>query len=246
MFSLAIALFTLASIGCAAAPTLAVLTVFRVLQGVGGAMMVPVGRLIVLRVTAKVDLIKAIAYLTWPALVAPVLAPPLGGLISTYTSWRWIFLINVPLGMVGLVSPGGWCRTSGHRAAPAGLAGVPAHRVRGGRAGDRPGADRQRPAGLGVRVIALGSGRADHRRRHRLPADAPTAPLLDLRILRIAQPAAPRVAGGTVFRLVISAIPFLLPLFFQLGFGWTRRAGRPGSSIALFLGNLASSRSPRR
>ena len=66
-------------------------------------MMVPVGRLIVLRSTAKSELIKAIAYLTWPALVAPVLAPPLGGLLSEFASWRWIFLINVPLGLVGLV-----------------------------------------------------------------------------------------------------------------------------------------------
>src|SRR6476659_9589889 len=103
VFTLAIVLFTLASIGCAVAPTLTALTVARVFQGIGGAMMVPVGRLIVLRTTPKVDLIKAIAYLTWPALVATVLAPPLGGLISTYNSWRWIFLINVPLGVIGLI-----------------------------------------------------------------------------------------------------------------------------------------------
>src|SRR4051812_22403332 len=100
IFSVAIAVFTLASVGCAVAPTLPMLTGFRVLQGIGGALMVPVGRLIVLRTTAKAELIKAIAYLTWPALVAPVLAPPLGGLISTYASWRWIFLINVPLGII--------------------------------------------------------------------------------------------------------------------------------------------------
>ena len=97
------------------APTLTVLTIFRVLQGIGGAMMVPVGRLIVLRTTPKPELIKAIAYLTWPALVAPVLAPPLGGLISTFTSWRWIFLINVPLGIIGLILAEGWCRTFGRR-----------------------------------------------------------------------------------------------------------------------------------
>src|SRR5207244_207748 len=71
--------------------------------GVGGAMMVPVGRLVVLRTTAKADLIRAIAYLTWPALLAPVIAPAVGGILSTYASWRWIFLINVPLGLVGLL-----------------------------------------------------------------------------------------------------------------------------------------------
>ena len=75
----------------------------RVLQGVGGALMVPVGRLVVLRSTAKTDLVRAIAYLTWPALLAPVIAPALGGLLSTYASWRWIFVINVPLGVAGLL-----------------------------------------------------------------------------------------------------------------------------------------------
>jgi MFS family permease len=74
-----------------------------VLQGVGGALMVPVGRLAVLRATAKADLIKAIAYLTWPALLAPVLAPAIGGVLSEYASWRWIFVINVPLGIAGLL-----------------------------------------------------------------------------------------------------------------------------------------------
>src|SRR3954466_6865582 len=103
IFTAAIAVFTLASIACAAAPSLALLVAARVLMGVGGAMMVPVGRLVVLRTTEKTDLIRAIAYLTWPALVAPVIAPALGGVLSTYASWRWIFLINVPLGMAGLV-----------------------------------------------------------------------------------------------------------------------------------------------
>ena len=172
IFSLAIVLFTLASIGCAIAPTLTALTVARVVQGIGGAMMVPVGRLIVLRTTAKVDLIKAIAYLTWPALVAPVLAPPLGGLISTYTSWRWIFLINVPLGVIGLI----FARrlvpdVRADRAAPAGLARIPADRGRGGGPGDRSRADRHRAGGLGLRRHRPGVGRADPGRRHRLPAE---------------------------------------------------------------------------
>src|SRR6478736_4328299 len=101
IFAVAISLFTVASVGCAVAPTLPALTVARVFQGVGGAMMVPVGRLVVLRSTAKSELIKAIAYLTWPALIAPVVAPALGGILSTYASWRWIFLINVPLGVAG-------------------------------------------------------------------------------------------------------------------------------------------------
>ena len=103
IFVTAVAIFTLASIGCAVAVNLPMLVSTRVLQGVGGAMMVPVGRLVVLRTTAKSELVKAIAYLTWPALLAPVIAPALGGILSTYASWRWIFVINVPLGVAGLL-----------------------------------------------------------------------------------------------------------------------------------------------
>src|SRR3954449_9078344 len=106
VFTAAVVVFTLASIACAAAPTLALLVAARVVMGMGGAMMVPVGRLVVLRTTEKTDLIRAIAYLTWPALVAPVIAPALGGVLSTYASWRWIFLINVPLGIAGAVLAG--------------------------------------------------------------------------------------------------------------------------------------------
>jgi MFS family permease len=103
VFTAALVVFTLASALCAGAPSLAVLTAARVLQGVGGAMMVPVGRLVVLRTTAKTDLVRAIAYLTWPALTAPVVAPVVGGVLSEYASWRWIFLINVPLGLAALL-----------------------------------------------------------------------------------------------------------------------------------------------
>jgi EmrB/QacA subfamily drug resistance transporter len=236
IFSLAIVLFTVASIGCAIAPTLAALTVARVVQGVGGAMMVPVGRLIVLRSTPKVDLIKAIAYLTWPALVAPVLAPPLGGLISTYTSWRWIFLINVPLGIAGLI----FARRL-----------VPDVRATERRKLDWRGF-LLTAVGVAALVIGLeqiGTGRVDWAFAAIALGLAfltlaaaigyllkTPAPLLDLRTLKIASLRA-AVAGGTVFRLVISAIPFLLPLFFQLGFGWSA-AQAGGIVIALFLGNL--------
>ncbi|MET0967043.1 MAG: MFS transporter [Nakamurella sp.] len=236
IFSLAIVLFTIASIGCAIAPTLTALTVARVVQGVGGAMMVPVGRLIVLRTTPKVDLIKAIAYLTWPALVAPVLAPPLGGLISTYTSWRWIFLINVPLGVIGLI----FARRL-----------VPDVRATERRKLDWRGF-LLTAVGVAALVIGLeqiGTGRVDWAfAAVALGLAALTlaaaigyllktpAPLLDLRTLKIRSLRA-AVAGGTVFRLVISAVPFLLPLFFQLGFGWSA-AQAGGIVIALFLGNL--------
>ena len=103
VFLTAIAVFTVASLGCALSMSLPMLVGMRVVQGVGGAMMVPVGRLAVLRFSAKTDLVRAIALLTWPALAAPVLAPALGGAIATVGSWRWIFFVNIPIGLVGFL-----------------------------------------------------------------------------------------------------------------------------------------------
>ena len=103
VFIAAIAVFTLASVGCAASVSLPMLVAMRVVQGVGGALMVPVGRLLVLRSSAKGDLVRAIAWLTWPALAAPVLAPILGGAVATVGSWRWIFIVNIPLGIIGFL-----------------------------------------------------------------------------------------------------------------------------------------------
>src|SRR6201993_4680745 len=96
VFASAIAIFTLSSLLCGVSHTLPEFTLMRILQGLGGAMMVPVGRLIVLRETPKEKLTQAIAYITWPALTALVLGPPLGGFITSYTSWHWIFFINLP------------------------------------------------------------------------------------------------------------------------------------------------------
>src|SRR5439155_3786581 len=97
VFSSAIGLFTAASMICGISSTLTQFTAARVLQGIGGAMMVPVGRRGVLRITEKKDLMRSFAYITWPGLMAPVLGPPHGGLITTYSSWRWIFYLNVAL-----------------------------------------------------------------------------------------------------------------------------------------------------
>ncbi|MFT4191520.1 MAG: MFS transporter, partial [Comamonas sp.] len=102
MFALAIVVFTLSSVACGMSSTLPGFTAARVLQGLGGALMVPVGRLVVLRGTARKDLVKALATITWPGLAAPVLGPPLGGLITTHWSWHWIFWLNVPLGLLAL------------------------------------------------------------------------------------------------------------------------------------------------
>ena len=103
VFRAAIAVFTVGSVLCGRADSLAFLVASRVLQGIGGAMMVPVGRLVLLRTAAKQELVAAMAWLTVPALLGPVLGPPVGGFIVTYFSWRWIFDINIPIGILGIV-----------------------------------------------------------------------------------------------------------------------------------------------
>jgi EmrB/QacA subfamily drug resistance transporter len=237
VFLTAVAVFTLASVGCAAAVDLPMLVATRVLQGVGGAMMVPVGRLVVLRTTAKARLVQAIAYLTWPALVAPVLAPAIGGALSTYASWRWIFVINVPLGVAAFVLA--------RRLVPDIRAERPVALDRRGFALtavgvaalviglESLGSATPRPVAV---VVALGIAAAALVAAVFSLLRSPN-PLLDLRILKI-DTYRVTAAGGSVFRSIISAIPFLLALFFQLGLGWS--AAQAGLVvIALFLGNVA-------
>ncbi|WP_312858199.1 MFS transporter [Pseudonocardia pini] len=236
VFAAAIVLFTLASVGCALAPNLGVLVGTRVLQGVGGAMMVPVGRLVVLRTTDRSDLVRAIAYLTWPALLAPVLAPALGGLLAEYASWRWIFLVNVPLGIAALVAtrslvprvpaldPGRLDRT-GFLLGASGIAALV-----GGLELLGTGTPRWFAVGaLLVAAAVLLTAAVRHLLRTRRP-------LVDLRVLGV-HTLRTTAGAGSVFRAVITAVPFLLPLFFQLGFGWS--AAQAGLVvIALFVGNV--------
>src|SRR5215210_6333413 len=218
---LAIATFTLASVLCAVSGSLGMLVVARTLQGIGGAMMVPVGRLVVLRATAKRDLLDATAYLTWPALLAPVLAPALGGWIVSVASWPWIFLINLPLGILAFVVAGRIVPQE--KASSLGpldwigvllcagvlsclLAGV--ELVGGSGSIGLAGIVPVTVAGL---VLAVLSWRWLRRTAH---------PLLRFGALREPSFRAGNVSGS-VYRMVISAAPFLLPLMFQVGFGWT-------------------------
>ena len=103
VFRAAIVVFTVGSAACGFAQGLADFVLFRVIQGMGGAMMVPVGRLVILRSIPKSELISALAWLTVPALMGPVIGPPLGGFIATFASWRWIFWINIPVGILGVI-----------------------------------------------------------------------------------------------------------------------------------------------
>lgn len=236
VFTAAIAIFTLASLLCALSPSLLWLCLARILQGLGGALMVPVGRLVVLRSADRKEFLEAIAYLTWPALIAPVLAPVLGGLLTTYASWHWIFLINVPLGAVAFVTA--------LRVVPS----IRAHQL--------PPPDWTGFILCGISLAALVMGLE-------LIGSAPTPwaavilwlgaallagaamlwwfrvskhPLLDLRVLRIDTFRVGN-AGGALYRLVINAVPFLLPLMFMLGFGWTAfEAGL--MTMAVFAGNV--------
>lgn len=235
IFLVALVVFTIASAGCAMAPSLPWLVGTRVLQGIGGALMVPVGRLAILRTTPKSDLIRAIAYLTWPALLAPVVAPLVGGALAEYTSWRWIFLINLPLGLVALLvalrivpslaeDPPGPLDTVGFAMTAAGVAALLVA-AEGLRSGFGIGV----AVALAVAVLGLVSA-VRHLKR------APE-PLLDLRTLRVRSFRTVAVSGS-VYRAIITAIPFLLPLFFQVGFGWS--ATLAGLALgALFLGNVA-------
>src|SRR5919204_4613794 len=103
VFTGAIIVFTLGSIACGFAQSLWMLVLARIVQGMGGAMMVPVGRLVLLRTVPRSDLVRAMSYVSVPALIGPVMGPPLGGFIVTYASWRWIFFINIPIGVLGIV-----------------------------------------------------------------------------------------------------------------------------------------------
>jgi EmrB/QacA subfamily drug resistance transporter len=237
VFLAAIAIFTVSSLACALSVSFAELVVFRVTQGIGGAMMVPVGRLVVLARTSKADMLRVIALLVWPALIAPVVAPLAGGLITTYASWRWLFLINVPLGVVAL--------------------GIAWRLIESLRTQAPPPLDR-----AGVVLTCTGLGTATYmayllsestvawtlviicavaavvllvaavwhlmRARH---------PLINLRTLRAATLRA-SIGGGSLFWTSITAVPFLLTLLFQNAFGWS-----PVKSGALvlfvFVGNIA-------
>jgi EmrB/QacA subfamily drug resistance transporter len=237
VFSSAIVLFTLSSLMCGLSSSLETFVAARVLQGISGAMMVPVGRLAVLRTTEKKDLVRAISFITWPGLVAPILGPPLGGFIVTHASWPWIFYLNLPLGVLALIAT---------------LVLIPKQDDVSSRTFDFSGflLVGVASAALLYGLEMLGQSRANlleglslsgaglilgvfawrHMRRH-------AQPLLALGVMGI-RTFSVCLCGGSIFRIAISTLPFLLPLMFQLAFGLS--AFDAGLLVlAVFAGNLA-------
>jgi EmrB/QacA subfamily drug resistance transporter len=220
VFRAAIVVFTLGSAACGFAQGLGDFILFRIIQGMGGAMMVPVGRLVILRSVPKAELISALAWLTVPALMGPVIGPPLGGFISTVFDWRWIFWINIPIGLLGIYLATRFVENFREEEVPPpdvkgfflsgiGLGGLAfGFTVIGQPLFSAPVVAAMLIAGALALTLYV-------RYALRVPA-----PLLDLRLLKIDTFFA-SVAGGFLFRLGIGAAPFLLPLYFQLGFGMT-------------------------
>ena len=220
VFRAAIAVFVLGSIGCALSGTLTEFVIARIAQGMGGAMMTPVGRMVLVRSISRRELVGAMAWVTTPALIGPVLGPPVGGFITTYASWHWIFIINVPIGLIGIALATRYIenlRAEKHE--PFDIVGMVL-------------------AGLGIAGVAFGfsvlglnflpwtvvaalvAGGACFIAAYLVHARHTATPALDLTLFRLPTFFA-SVAGGFIFRLGLGALPFLLPLMLQVGFGMT-------------------------
>ena len=220
VFRGAIAVFTLSSLACAVAPNLFWLVAARAVQGLGGAMMVPVGRIILLRSIPRAELVNALAWLTVPALVGPLVGPPIGGFITTYFSWHWIFWMNLPIGILGLFMATVYMPDT--RATP-----VPPLDIKGFIL-----------SGLGLSCTVFGltvAGREmlsvpqtlalillgmmmvmAYMRHARVAAN----PILDIRLLSV-ETLRVSITAGFFYRVAAGAIPFLLPLLLQIAFNAT-------------------------
>jgi EmrB/QacA subfamily drug resistance transporter len=218
VFASAIVVFMAASVLCAFATTLPQFVAFRFIQGIGGAMMVPVGRLVLMRSIPKNEYVAALNYLTIPALLGPIIGPGLGGAITLYLHWRWIFLINVPISALGLFLV---------------LRHIPDVREQRIRQFDLRGF---LLSGIGLSLLMLGlSALGGHLFPARITATCVALgavslalygwhamharhPVIDLRLFRLPT-FRNGVAVGSLFRIGVGATPFLLPLLLQIGFG---------------------------
>jgi len=217
VFRAAIAVFTLGSAACGFAQGLPDFVAFRILQGMGGAMMVPVGRLVILRTVPKAELISALAWLTIPALMGPVIGPPLGGAISTFASWRWIFWINIPIGIIGMILASYIENIREEKVPPLDVKGfiLSGFGLSGIALGFANIGQGLFPTEIVLALLVVGAVGCFLYVRH---ARVTKAPLIDLNLLKIDTFFA-SVVGGFLFRIGVGAMPFLLPLMLQLGFG---------------------------
>jgi EmrB/QacA subfamily drug resistance transporter len=220
VFRIAILVFVLGSIGCALSGSLEQFVLARIVQGMGGAMMTPVGRLILVRSIDKRFLVNAMSWVTIPALVGPICGPPLGGFITTYASWHWIFIINVPIGLVGIALATRYIPdVRAERPEPFDYAGFVLSGL--GIGGLAFGLSVMGlaflPTGVVAALLAVGTISTAAYIVH---AKRAAAPILDLSLFKLPTFRA-SLFGGFMFRLGIGALPFLLPLLLQIGFHLT-------------------------
>lgn len=217
-FRCALIIFLAASIGCAFSSSLFGFVLWRFIQGVGGAMMTPVGRMVIVRSVPKAELVSAMATLTIPALIGPMMGPLIGGVIVTYTDWRWIFLVNIPIGIVGIVMATLYFTDERPPATPLDVKGflLCAVALLGLILGATALGRHVAPDWAIVVSFLVGAMAAFAYVRHAAVAEHP---LLDLRLFGLVTFSA-GIWGGSLFRIGVGAIAFLLPLMLQIGFGF--------------------------
>ncbi|WP_241127559.1 MFS transporter [Novosphingobium terrae] len=218
VFGSAVALFTLASILCGLADSVAGFTAARVLQGLGGAMMVPVGRMIVARNTDQSHMLRAISTITWPAIIAPLVGPTVGGFITTYASWHWVFFLNVPFAVAAFAAIAVFVPDHvGTRIRKLDLQGFVLSSsalillLYGMELASRQDASLELAGAIIGAGLIIGLLAITHLHR----ADQP---ILDLAVFRVRTYAISVLWGGFA-RAGIEAVPYLSPLLFQIGFG---------------------------
>lgn len=219
VFMVAVSLFTLGSFACAMSGSLSQLVIFRVIQGIGGAMMMPVARLALLRAYPRSELLPVLNFVTMPGLVGPILGPLLGGVLVTWASWHWIFLINIPIGMLGLfyarkympnfTTPRRSFDMTGFLLFGLSLVAISS--------GMELFGERIVASYIGILIIfgglALLAAYIWHARRHPTPLIA--LPMFKTRTFSIG------IIGNLASRLGTGCVPFLMPLMLQVGFGYT-------------------------
>ncbi|HEY4136011.1 MAG TPA: DHA2 family efflux MFS transporter permease subunit [Alphaproteobacteria bacterium] len=235
VFCWAIAIFTLSSMACGFADNLWMLVATRVIQGFGGALMTPVGRIILGRSFPKDQLYSALAFVSIPGLIGPTIGPVVGGVITTYLSWRWIFFVNIPFGVAGILLALKYVRNfDTPKPPPFDIKGFLI-------------------VGIGLAFLELGIDFLGHRivgmpvvftlfisatvllGAYTWYALTHANPVLDLTLFKLRTFRASTVAGG-LCRMTIGAVPFLLALMLQVGFGYTALA----SGLITFVMNIGA------